>query len=79
MRCYFLRDRRVAGVEELPSGLSDEEAVAKAHAMSAKRKGTFDSLEVWEGGRFVFRGPLSVEERRGAASQPTTSRPRAAE
>ena len=28
MRCYFLRGGRIAGVEILPLGLSDEEAIA---------------------------------------------------
>ena len=61
MRCYFLRDNRLAGVEVLPAGLSDEEAIARAHTLSAKRKGTFDGIEVWEGRRFVFRGTASSE------------------
>ncbi len=61
MRCYFLRAGRLAGVEALPAGLSDEEAIARAHALMAKRKGPFDRLEVWEGSRFVFWQPLSAE------------------
>ena len=40
---------------------SDEEAIARAHALMAKRKGPFDRLEVWEGSRFVFWQPLSAE------------------
>ena len=57
MRCYFLRGGRIAGVEILPLGLSDEDAIARAHALSAKRKGPFDSFEVWDHARFVFRRP----------------------
>jgi len=58
MRCYFLRDGHIAGVEILPAGISDEEAIAKAHSAALKRKGLFESLEVWERGRFVYRAPI---------------------
>jgi hypothetical protein len=70
MRCYFLRAGRLAGVEVLPAGLSDEEAIERAYALSSKRKGPLDSLEVWDGSRFVFRQPLSAEP-------PDADRPRA--
>lgn len=70
MRCYFLRAGRLAGVEVLPAGLSDEEAIAKANALLAKRRGPFDSLEVWEGSRFVYRQSLTAET-------PGTDQPRA--
>ena len=53
MRCCFLSDGRVVGVEMLPVGLSDEDAIARAHALSSKRKGPFDGFEVWDGARFV--------------------------
>jgi hypothetical protein len=46
MRCYFLRDGHLAGVEMLPLGLSDEDAIAWAHILSSKRKGPLDGLEV---------------------------------
>ena len=68
MRCYFLRGGRIAGVEILPLGLSDEHAIARAHALSSKRKGPFDGLEVWDRARFVFR-------RSGSAETPETGRP----
>jgi hypothetical protein len=61
MRCYFLRAGRIAGVELMPEGLSDEEAVVRAHVLLAKRKGPFDSFEVWARSRFVFRQPLCAE------------------
>jgi hypothetical protein len=70
MRCYFLRDGRLAGVEVMSAGLSDEEAIATANVLLAKRKGPFDSFEVWEGSRFVYRQPLSAET-------PCADRPRA--
>ena len=61
MRCYFLRAGRLAGVSVLREGLSDEEAIGQAHVLVAKRKGPFDSFEVWQGSRFVFRQPLCDE------------------
>jgi hypothetical protein len=59
MRCYFLRGRRIAGVEILPLGLSGDEAIARCHVLSSKRRGTFEGFEVWDQARFVFRGPPS--------------------
>ncbi len=59
MRYYFLREGRLAGVEVMPEGLSDEEAIARANVLLAKRRGPFDSFEVWDGSRFVFRQSLS--------------------
>jgi len=55
MHCYFLRDGHLAGVEILPLGLSDEDAIVRAHTLSAKRKGPFDGVEVWDRARFVFK------------------------
>jgi hypothetical protein len=54
MLCYLLRDGHVAGVEVLPPGLSDEDAIARAHRLSSKRKGPFDGFEVWDHARFVW-------------------------
>ena len=55
MQCYFLRDGRLAGVEMLPPGFSDGDAIARARILSCKRKGPPDGLEVWDHGRMVFR------------------------
>ena len=60
MRCYFLRDSHIAGVEVLPGGLSDEDAITRAQTLASKRKGPIDSFEVWEGSRFVHRSPAST-------------------
>jgi hypothetical protein len=54
MLCYFLRDGHIAGVEMLPLGLSDEDAVMRAHTLSSKRKGPFDGFEVWDHARLVW-------------------------
>ena len=53
MRCYFLSNNRIAGVEILPLGLSDEASIASAHTAYAKRKGPFEGFEVWDRDRFV--------------------------
>ena len=61
MRCYFLRGGQVAGVNMLPCGLSDQDAIARADKLCAKRKGPIDGFEVWDGARLVImnsdRGP----------------------
>jgi hypothetical protein len=75
MRCYFLRDGHIAGVEVLPLGLSDEDAIAKAHAVAAKRKGSFEGFEVWDRARFVFRGALSNTRPNGGWPHPATGPP----
>jgi hypothetical protein len=60
MRCYFLRHERFAGVEILPPGLSDEDAMARAHTLFSKRKGPLDAFEVWDRARFVAWLPASA-------------------
>jgi hypothetical protein len=70
MRCYFLRNGHIAGVEILPPELSDKDAIARAHALSAKRKGPFDGFEVWDRARFVFRHPDP------ASAKPEADQPR---
>jgi hypothetical protein len=57
MRCFFLRDGRIADFEMLTPGLSDEDAIAQAHILFSKRKGPFEGFEVWDGARVVFRYP----------------------
>ena len=55
MRCYFIRNDHVVGVDMLPPGLSDQVAIAAAHKLSAKRKGPIDGFEVWDGARLVIK------------------------
>ena len=62
MWCYFLHDWHVAGVEVLPPGLSDEDAVARAQIRSSKRRGPFDGYELWDGARLVMRHPDPYDE-----------------
>ena len=56
MRCYFLREGHIAAVEEL-TGLSDQEAVAKAHLLYLEHKSIYQGFEVWDRTRLVIRHP----------------------
>ena len=62
MWCYFLLEGRIAGVEVLPPGLMDEDAIARALILSSKRKGPFDGFELWDGTRLVIRHPDPADE-----------------
>jgi hypothetical protein len=55
MRCFFLKNGHVVGVEMLP-GLSDQEAIAKSYELffDAPRR-RYDGFEVWQMSRFVMR------------------------
>ena len=63
MRCYFLHNGHIAGVEMLPRRLSDKDAIARARVLALKRKGPFDGFEVWHRNRMIFRfeAPPSAE------------------
>jgi hypothetical protein len=65
MRCFFLHHAQTVGVEILPLGLSDADAIANAVARLAKRKGPFTTFEVWDGARLVFRERLSAQAPEG--------------
>jgi hypothetical protein len=56
MRCYFMRGGHIEAVEEL-TGLSDEEAIAKAHALFSARKHLFEGFELWDRTRVLVRHP----------------------
>ena len=69
MRCYFLIDGCIPGIEML-TGLSDGDAIAMAHLLSSKRRVPFGGFEVWDQTRFVFGYPntrTSRHPRRSAA------------
>jgi hypothetical protein len=51
----------IVGVEELP-GLSDQEAVEKAHRLFAQRKDPLDGFEVWERASVVLQYPPPAPE-----------------
>jgi hypothetical protein len=56
MQCYFMRDGHIAGVEML-TGLSDQDAIAKAQMLFSERGHRFDGFEVWDRARVVVRHP----------------------
>jgi len=75
MQCYFLQDGHVTDVVEmLPLGLSDEDAIAKARTLSAKRKGP-DSFQIWGGGRVAFTYPDPAKNPQAWLAWPATSSP----
>jgi hypothetical protein len=47
MRCYYMRGGHFVDVDEV-SGLSDEEAIAKAHALFSEREDLFEGFELWD-------------------------------
>ena len=58
MRCYFMKDGHIAGVEYLIQ-TDDEERVSEAHKIfntKGKPRGA-DGFEVWDGPRFIYRYP----------------------
>jgi hypothetical protein len=59
MRCYFMRGGRIEAVEEL-AGLSDDQAIAKAHALFSERKQKFEGFELWNRTRVIIRHPEAV-------------------
>ena len=65
MRCYFMRGGHIEAVEELP-GLSDEQALAKAHALFSERKHTFEGFELWNRARVIIRHPEPAASNNGA-------------
>jgi hypothetical protein len=69
VRFYFMRNGHIASVEELP-GLSDEEAIAKGHALFLERRHLYEGFEVWDRTRFLFRYPTSEITPSEAAGQP---------
>jgi hypothetical protein len=57
MRCYFMKDGHIAGVEFLTAA-NDEALVAQAKKFfEKKRKDGAEGFEVWDGPRFVYRYP----------------------
>ena len=55
MLCYFIRNRPCRGRRHATSRTSDQDAIAAAHKLSAKRKGPIDGFEVWDGARLVIK------------------------
>jgi hypothetical protein len=58
MRCYFMKDGHIAGVEYLTQ-TNDEGRVSEARQIfnaKGKPRGA-DGFEVWDGPRFIYRYP----------------------
>ena len=61
MRCYFLRNSRIEGVELLTPG-PDEALIQQAKALfQASANQNYDSFEVWEARRLVYRSSDAAE------------------
>ena len=58
MRCYFLRGGHILAVEEL-TGLSDKEAIEKAHVLVSERENPVGAFEVWDQRRVIIGVRLS--------------------
>ncbi len=69
MWCYFIRGGQIADVDQLTE-LSDEEAIAKAHALFSERKNVFEGFELWDGARVLTGHPRIFSEK-----QPTVWTP----
>ena len=71
MRCYFMKDCHISGVEFLKT-TEDADRIAEAHKLfEAKgRQNGADGFEVWDGPRFVYRYP---EETKPSCHQPPVS------
>jgi hypothetical protein len=55
MRCYFLRDNKIEGVELLSPG-PDEALIEQAKALfQARANQNYDRFEVWDARRLVYR------------------------
>jgi hypothetical protein len=59
MRCYLMRSGHIEKVEELP-GLSDRQAIEKAHAIFEASKHRFDGFELWDRARVIIRHPWNT-------------------
>ncbi len=58
MRCYFMKNGHIAGVEFL-NETTDEARIAKARELFTARaqSQSADGFEVWDGPRFLYRFP----------------------
>ena len=56
MRCYFLRGNKIEGVEILQPG-PDDELIRQAKELFDRQPLPYESFEVWDGKRFVYRAP----------------------
>lgn len=64
MRCYFMRNGHIAGVEFLDEA-TDEAQIARARELFAQKGAakSADGFEVWDGARFLYRYPEDATKR----------------
>ena len=63
MRCYFLKGKRIEGVELL-TATTDAEMIKEAEALfDARSSDHIDGFEVWDTRRFVYRFSKEPEKR----------------
>jgi hypothetical protein len=58
VRCYFMRDGHIAGIEMLPRTVGPRRSREGPQAVF-KAQGRIDGFEVWDGARLVIRHPLT--------------------
>jgi hypothetical protein len=64
MRCYFMKDGRIASVVFLGASTDDARVTEAKKSFAANRsKYHADGFEVWDGARFVYRFPEDGSER----------------
>ena len=91
MHCFFMRAGHIADLSTSMTGLSDQDAITKAHLLFSERRAGFDGFKVRDRARMVIRhsdpsaekpeGQLaaaSSEDGGQPASDPGQSLPRAA-
>jgi hypothetical protein len=61
MQCYFMKGGHIVLVKELPTDLSDEEAVEQCRLAFEGRREYLDDFEVWQRTRKVYRHSLDRE------------------
>ena len=63
MRCYLMRQGRIAAVELLTSNTDRALAEEAEEIFAARSKNLgWDGFEVWDGLRFVYRHPPDVDQ-----------------
>jgi hypothetical protein len=63
MYCFFMRAGHIADLSTSMTGLSDQDAIAKAHLLFLERGAGFDGFEVWDRARMVIRHPCPSAEK----------------
>jgi hypothetical protein len=58
MQCYLMKAGHIVLIKELPTDLSDEEAVEQCRLAFEGGRERADDFEVWRGARNVYRHSL---------------------